>query len=731
MGTSYQNWKGKWIMNLEDGFDSPLLWGRRFLLENRLIEKTNNFNMNVMYDNDNHYYPLLSGLTAVKSNKRKICETTVLSDVPEVDQDDDPSNFEIVADPPMKHEYMPLDEATQRELCELLEIPFVQQSCRGPHEVFTEKRKPHVKSKERGDVKGDGNCWYRSVSYVICGDEDKWLVVKEKVLNFASSNREIVTNICFLGDSDKFDEFLSTHQKDNEYADDTIMDLTACMLSLPINIFSSVKGKWIMNLEDGFDSPLLWGRRFLLENRLIEKTNNFNMNVMYENDNHYYPLLSGLTAVKSNKRKICETTVLSDVPEVDQDDDPSNFEIVADPPMKHEYMPLDEATQRELCELLEIPFVQQSCRGPHEVFTEKRKPHVNSKERGDVKGDGNCWYRSVSYVICGDEDKWLVVKEKVLNFASSNREIVTNICFLGDSDKFDEFLSTHQKDNEYADDTIMDLTACMLSLPLNLYENVGKKWRICLDDSFGGVLLWGQRFLLENRLKTETCKFNMNIMHENRNHFYPLHFGLSTVDCYYPMTYECQVQICEMLQLPLNNVLQIERPKCYGKEIVNLTPIPNEQIVGDGNCWYRVIAHIICKNENYWQVVKDSVINFMRLNKAIMEPHCGEKLWFGEDWETLMKSTCTPGEYATKPVLEMTACYLNIPYNLYDSRNGKWFMLNESIAPLWNDRERMVGRLSNILDQELNQIETIPSTIPYLHVWMGHRRDPHFYFIHN
>ena len=74
----------------------------------------------------------------------------------------------------------------------------------------------------------------------------------------------------------------------------------------------------------------------------------------------------------------------------------------------YRYYPVNEEWQRCACELLGIRFVrpfQWQDGGPHVILTRQDLRSLRS-----IGGDGNCMFRSLSYVILGSEEQHFEVR---------------------------------------------------------------------------------------------------------------------------------------------------------------------------------------------------------------------------------------------------------------------------------------------------------------------------------
>ena len=162
-------------------------------------------------------------------------------------------------------QYHPVDARWQRKICSAFgwsyEQPSAPSICSDPVEI-NQFQVPLVKS-----IGGDGNCFYRTISYIVTGKENRFDKVKESIFRFMRRNVEVMKEIermnpsyHYFSDNDmlaidrscttdrKFQEkydadarvylFLDHFERDRVWANCTIMTYTAIMLKTNYMTFS-------------------------------------------------------------------------------------------------------------------------------------------------------------------------------------------------------------------------------------------------------------------------------------------------------------------------------------------------------------------------------------------------------------------------------------------------------------------------------------------------------------
>ena len=197
---------------------------------------------------------------------------------------------------------------------------------------------------------------------------------------------------------------------------------------------------------------------------------------------------------------------------------------------------------------------QVICIGFNWSFVKSSRPQtvadeygVNSKVRprtdvliGRNQRPGNCWYQTISHIVTGSELHFALVKAAVLNFMQINVTVMQEVLqrapgFLGtghyrhipfSDHAAQEVIAYHQAPQRWADNIVMEMTACMLKTPYHLY-NIRNGWTCHMNHNF--YPFWQQRQRMVSIAEIdEMTEQAMYIYHQNANHFVPCHTGLMT-----------------------------------------------------------------------------------------------------------------------------------------------------------------------------------------------------------
>ena len=126
------------------------------------------------------------------------------------------------------------------------------------------------------------------------------------------------------------------------------------------------------------------------------------------------------------------------------------------------------------------------------------------------------------------------------------------------------------------------------------------------------------------------------------------------------------------------------------------------KIGSDGNCWFRAIALIATGDEENYMQVKNSVIEFMWANIAILQKTFEDLQHYREIYNIrfsphfareVILFHSQPNEWVKNVVMEMTAVMLNTRFYLYykgsKGRAGSWTSIESGSYPVWYRRDQI------------------------------------------
>lgn len=146
------------------------------------------------------------------------------------------------------------------------------------------------------EIKGDGNCWFRSISYLMTGSQEHHAILRAKVTTFMQDNlREAVNRFSFTEDKpDYFDGWLM--QGDGEWATEVEIMSTAAFLKTDIYTFTRTPKRFNGRLKKWQQSDWHWQKfsagTLLGKKGKTSKGENKSIYIHHQNLNHYMPVLS-------------------------------------------------------------------------------------------------------------------------------------------------------------------------------------------------------------------------------------------------------------------------------------------------------------------------------------------------------------------------------------------------------------------------------------------------------
>lgn len=170
-----------------------------------------------------------------KSHEEKLpLETT--DETP--DQSDD---LLLVGCDNVQYDYFPLDEQLKKHLCEYLNVPYISidnsndiQCCR------TNINKPRLEKA----IRGDGNCFFRAISFSLTNSEDFHNIIRNAVCAHMIKNKDLFKP--FLRDGlYSVDNYLSSSQMLQEGTWATEVEIFATAHFLNVDIYTYSREFWL------------------------------------------------------------------------------------------------------------------------------------------------------------------------------------------------------------------------------------------------------------------------------------------------------------------------------------------------------------------------------------------------------------------------------------------------------------------------------------------------------
>ena len=144
------------------------------------------------------------------------------------------------------------------------------------------------------------------------------------------------------------------------------------------------------------------------------------------------------------------------------------------------YFPVGTVWQHCVCRALNLQFHSQSTDITSGQNIKRGQAPRNVKEAG---GGGDCWYKSIAYIITGSPNQFQKVRRLIMNFISQNvsilRRVADQLNQLGQTlipapqqgeDPVEFYIKAHGKKGVWADDIIIAFTSCMLKTRIHIFN---------------------------------------------------------------------------------------------------------------------------------------------------------------------------------------------------------------------------------------------------------------------
>ena len=144
-----------------------------------------------------------------------------------------------------------------------------------------------------------------------------------------------------------------------------------------------------------------------------------------------------------------------------------------------------------------------------------------------------------------------------------------------------------------------------------------------------------------------------------------------------PMCTELKKRICQNLQLPYISTTTFESMAVSENELG--TPRTEQQIRGDGNCFFRAISYSLTNSEGFHYVVRNAVCNHLRQNKDVFQPFLRNDV---QSVDMHLSSTCMSNNSTWATEVEIFAVAHLLKVDIYTYSAGQWLRFSvEDVEP--------------------------------------------------
>lgn len=140
--------------------------------------------------------------------------------------------------------------------------------------------------------------------------------------------------------------------------------------------------------------------------------------------------------------------------------------------VQYDYIPLDAKLKKHLCEYLNIPYISTDNSNDTQCYrTNIKKP----RHEKAITGDGNCFFRAISFSLTNSEDFHNIIRNAVCAHMIKNKDLFKP--FLRDSSQtVDCYLSSTQMLQEGTWATEVEIFATAHLLNVDIYKYSGECW---------------------------------------------------------------------------------------------------------------------------------------------------------------------------------------------------------------------------------------------------------------
>uniref|UniRef100_A0A146L0V6 OTU domain-containing protein n=1 Tax=Lygus hesperus TaxID=30085 RepID=A0A146L0V6_LYGHE len=154
-------------------------------------------------------------------------------------QNDSDDDFEIVCCIDAIKWFYPIDKNWQRSKCEKFQL-----SLKKELDFKYEDPVPATAPMEIYEIEGDGNCYFRCLSYLITGTDKSHRILRQKLVKFMRENEKMVEG---LGGRNYLDKSLMWTE--GMWPTEVEIYVSACMLDT--DIYTYMDGKWLRFSSSG------------------------------------------------------------------------------------------------------------------------------------------------------------------------------------------------------------------------------------------------------------------------------------------------------------------------------------------------------------------------------------------------------------------------------------------------------------------------------------------------
>ena len=316
--------------------------------------------------------------------------------------------------------------------------------------------------------------------------------------------------------------------------------------------------------------------------------------------------------------------------------------------MENEWIfnPISGNSQQCLCALLKLPL--QFTHSAQSV-----EPLSNPTKIVPIIGDGNCLFRSFSYVITGRQTYHNLLRQKIVD----HMQTIENVLQPHIKSSVVDYLARSQMRSNGIWGTDVDiLTAtCLLNTDIYVYAKYGRtfKW-----SRFSPTMLNQSPSEIQASVyvqNTSGIHYDVVVGVAGRHEHINVTNSCNLTIDFLNSKDRCQTQCLEVKETPLLKL-------SHKLERLGLKPL---DVGGSGDCFFRAVSHQIYQNPDYHMKVRSAGVNYIQLHPEQFIESIANDCWLDYIHKMSMQGTWCDGL-----IVQAVSDALNCKIQIIESADG-------------------------------------------------------------
>ena len=496
---------------------------------------------------------------------------------------------------PDKHFFLPLSYELCDYICEKNRLSFDKIKSNVDHVHFDMLNTEPCKTQT---IASDGNCYFRTVAYIISGNVDNHALFREKITNHIKTSNSKFN--CFMPD---------TYKNGEDYIRRTKMNTLSVWATL-VEIIATCD-LFDIHIMTYHRSNNTWRPHFFGSRNLHKPT----LYIEHVRSVHFVPVLC------IQRNNVC--LIGHDNADINSTD--------------QTYSKKDIDQWRNICQ---HSMNNNNAKNPSLFYNyafEGYPNNISICKTSTAIGDGNCFYRTLSRSIFGREHFYSEFRKSIVHYLKFNTDEEDFSLLIPDKN-YKQYveINKHENDKIWATDTEILVASAFLNCNIVIYDSSQRsdlQWPVFCFNKFG---------TFDATLKT------MFIHMTNNNHYEPILCIKEQNKCINKCNQNNQMPsqsinrtikektattVAETLPDDVKNDINNWKIKCqqamngsnpkYPSHCFdyafkgfpkNISVCKKGTARGDGNCFYRTLSRLIFGHEQFFGEFRKNVINYLKFD---------------------------------------------------------------------------------------------------------------------